>query len=132
MNEITQAALPAPVPTPLPVQPNAPIIPPSINTAPATTSPTTNMTSGWNQAFKKAIENPAPLIFGVLVTTALLYATYYYMYHLKMSKVFVRSVENKMDEIEMKQAEMESFINSVKEKEKNNEQQSNNTTQAFI
>lgn len=125
MNPVTASAVPI---APVPQAPAPPIIPPQIMTTPnpaligsSTPPPPTVPNSNWSNSFKKVFDNPVPVVFGLLATTALLYAIYYYRYNIQMNKVFVKSVEDKLDEIQMKHAEIENVINTIKQNQNQNQ-----------
>ena len=95
----------ASAPTPTPTTPPQVVTPPASGTpAPASSS--------FQSSLKKAVtENPVGLVFGILATTALIYTIYYLQYNIRFSKTFVKSVENKMDELDMKYADLASKQN---------------------
>lgn len=115
----------------------APIVPPQVYTSsssaapmPSSTTASTSSSSGsWSSSLKKAVENPIPLIFGIGMTTLILYGIYYFRYGIQMNKVFVKSAENRLDEIDMKHAEIESYLNSIKQNQNQSNQSQN---QSFI
>jgi hypothetical protein len=103
-----------PVATPIPVAPvPAPMsTPPSVNTNPAPA--TTPASSGsFQDSFKKAVSNPVQIGFGILGALALYYAIYYYRYNNQMQKIFVKNIENKMDELDMKYSDLISKVNKA-------------------
>jgi len=100
---ITTPAAVAPVPVP-----QVPVTPPQVNTNP---TPTTPESSSFQDSLKKAVSNPVQLGMSILTTAALLYAIYYFQYNMRFSKTFVKSVENKIDELDMKYADVVSKLN---------------------
>ena len=102
---VTTPAAVAPVPVP-----QVPNTPPQVNTNPTPTA-TTPESSSFQDSLNKAVSNPMQLGFGILTTAALLYAIYYFQYNIRFSKTFVKSVENKIDELDMKYADVVSKLN---------------------
>jgi len=100
---VTPPAAVAPVP-------QVPVTPPQVNTNPTPTA-TTPESSSFQDSLKKAVSNPMQIGFGILTTAALLYAIYYFQYNIRFSKTFVKSVENKIDELDMKYADVVSKLN---------------------
>ena len=90
--------------------PQVPATPPQVNTNPTPTA-TTPESSSFQDSLKKAVSNPMQIGFGILTTAALLYAIYYFQYQYRFSKTFVKSVENKIDELDMKYADVVSKLN---------------------
>jgi len=110
--EATQAAA-APAPAPIPSAPPVAAAPPSVNTAAPAAAPATSGSGSFKDAWNKVISNPAPLIFGVLGSAALYYAIYYFRYNNQMNKVFVKTVENKIDDLDMKYSDLVSKVNQL-------------------
>jgi hypothetical protein len=112
--------------TQAPTQP-APMVPPQVVTTPPTQSaPTTGQSSSsgsFQDTFKKAVSNPVQLGFGILVSAALFYTIYYFRYKVQFQKVFVANVENKIDELDMKYADVLSKLNNQTEVPQENLQQ---------
>ena len=97
----TSAPTPTPTTTPLQVV----TTPPASGSAPASNG-------SFQSSLKKAVtENPVGLVFGILGTTALIYAIYYFQYNIRFSKNFVKMVENKMDDLDIKYADLASKQN---------------------
>ena len=103
------AASPAPIPTAPAPAPSS--TPPMVNTNPAP-APASSSDS-FQDSFKKAISNPLQLGFGILGALALYYVIYYYRYNNQMQKVFVNTIENKMDELDMKYTDLISKVNKA-------------------
>jgi hypothetical protein len=101
-----------------PVTPQAqamPTTPPQVVTTPPATAANgavTPSTSSFQDSLKKAVSNPVQLGFGILTTAALFYAIYYFQYNIRFSKTFVKNVENKIDDLDMKYADLLSKLNS--------------------
>jgi len=108
----TVAPTPAPTMTPPQVVTQPPMA--AANGTVTATPPTTSSSGSgsFQDAFKKAVSNPVQLGFGILTTTALFYGIYYFSYNIRFSKTFVKRVENKMDELDMKYADLVSKVNS--------------------
>lgn len=108
----TPAATPA---TPTAPNPAPTMTPPQVVTTPPTTAAngaTTPAANGsFKDSFKKAVSNPVQLGFGVLAAGALITFLYYLQYNIKFSKTFVKSVENKIDDLDMKYADVVSKLN---------------------
>ena len=107
----TPAVTPTPVasiaPSPAPT-----MTPPQVVTTPPANGTPAPTSSSFQSSLKKAVtENPVGLVFGILATTALIYTIYYLQYNIRFSKTFVKSVENKMDELDMKYADLASKQN---------------------
>ena len=118
--EATQAPATPPAPAPIPPAPPVTAAPPSVNTAAPAAAPATSTGSGtFKDAWNKAISNPAPLIFGILGSAALYYAIYYYKYNNQMNKVFVKTVENKIDDLDMKYSDLVSKVNQMEASQSN-------------
>ena len=112
MEATTPAVAPAPAPIP-PAPPVAAAAPPSVNTAAPAAAPATSGSGSFKDAWNKTISNPAPLIFGILGSAALYYAIYYFKYNNQMNKVFVKTVENKIDDLDMKYSDLVSKVNQL-------------------
>ena len=108
----TQVATPTPTPAATPAA--APITPPQVNTATAATGTVTPPESSGNfkDSFKKALSNPVQIGFGMLGTALLFYCIYYLQWDLKFRKNFVKTVENKIDDLDMKYADILSKLNT--------------------
>jgi hypothetical protein len=101
------APAPAPAPTPAPAPAPAPM----------------NMGGGSSKVtdiVKKL--NPVEVLFGVLGAAALYYTIYYFKYNLAMNKGFKNEIENKVDELSMKVADVQSAL----------ERDKSNTTPGFF
>ena len=100
----TSAVAPSPAPTMTPPQ--------VMTTPPATAANGAEVPAGSVQdSLKKAISNPLQLGFGIITTAALFYAIYYFQYNIRFSKTFVKTMENKIDELDMKYADVVSKLN---------------------
>lgn len=92
-------------------QPAQPITIPSINTSTAPTQmPDSKFESG---GFVETLKNLnwIQIGFGGLISYFIFNATYYYRYNIKMTKTFVGNVENKIDELDIKYADLSSVVN---------------------
>lgn len=98
-----------------------PQTPPQVMTQPAApptgTTPTPSNSGSFQDSLKKAVSNPVQLGFGILVSAALFYTIYYMRYKLEFNKVFVANVENKIDELDIKYADILSKLNESSSKE---------------
>jgi hypothetical protein len=60
--------------------------------------------------------------FGILGATALYYAIYYYRYNINQSKAFALSVQNRLDELDIKLADVNSvFLNEQQQQPTGND-----------
>jgi hypothetical protein len=85
---------------------------PQVVTTPPANTPAPASNGSFQSSLKKAVtENPVGLLFGILGTTALIYAIYYFQYNIRFSKNFVKMVENKMDDLDIKYADLASKQN---------------------
>lgn len=111
--------LEAPVTTAPDISTTTPQVAP-IATTGATQSPT-NSGGGGGNSLKEIFSsmNWVEVIFGILGTAALLSLIQYYNYNLKMNKGFKTEIQNKVDELNIKVAD----ISSVAERDKIIEQQ---------
>jgi hypothetical protein len=109
----TPAVAPVAATSPIAAAPAAPMTPPSVNTNPtASNGATTPDSSGsFTDSFKKAISNPVQIGFGILFATAGFYFIYWLQYSNKFNKTFVKNVENKIDELDIKYADVLSKMN---------------------
>jgi hypothetical protein len=57
------------------------------------------------------VSNPVQIGFGILFATAGFYFIYWLQYSNKFNKTFVKNVENKIDELDMKYADVLSKMN---------------------
>ena len=98
----------------------APATPPQVMTTPPVATPAPASSSFSNGGIVDTLKNLnwIQVGFGVLGSTALFFAIYYFRYNIKMTKSFVSDVENKIDELDIKYADMASVLNK-QEKEKN-------------
>ena len=103
---VAAAPVQAPAMTPPPQVMTTPAPAPAVNGVPATTG-----NVSFQDSLKKAVSNPVQLAFGVLTTAALFYAIYYFQYNIRFSKTFVKNVENKIDDLDMKYADVLSKLN---------------------
>ena len=58
--------------------------------------------------------------FGILGSAALFYAIYYFRYHIAMNKTFVKNIENKMDDLTIKIADINSVMNNKQQEQQEN------------
>lgn len=101
--QATPTPAPAPAPTPAPV-PQA--------VAPVNTSSDSGSESGGGsitETFKNL--NYIQIGFGILGAAALYYAIYYFRYNIQMNKTFVKNVENSIDDLTIKIADVSSVVN---------------------
>lgn len=99
-------------------QPAQPITIPSINTgaAPMPASESKFEKGGVVDTLKNL--NWIQVGYGILISYATFLGIYYFRYNIKMTKSFVSNVENKIDELDIKYADLSSVINkSEKQKE---------------
>lgn len=101
----TSAAAPAPAPVaapPAPAPAPAPTAAPAPMPAPAA--------RGGMDSVRDAMRtmNWTEVIFGVLGSAALFYTIYYYKYNLTMNKTFKNEVQNKIDDLTIKIADIQS------------------------
>lgn len=102
------ATAPTPAPTTTPPQV---VTTPPMTAANGGTTPASTSGGSFQDSLKKAVSNPVQIGFGIITTAALFYAIYYFQYNIRFSKTFVKSVENKMDELDMKYADVVSKLN---------------------
>jgi len=103
---VATPAVPAAVPA------AAPMTPPSVNTNPTAANVDTTPSSGsFMDSLKKAVSNPVQIGFGILFATAGFYFIYWLQYSNKFNKTFVKNVENKIDELDIKYADVVSKLN---------------------
>lgn len=97
-------------------QPVAPAPPTSV--MPETTS---NSGSGGGSV-KEIVKNLdwVQVGFGVLGSAALFYAIYYFRYHIAMNKTFVKNIENKIDDLTIKLADVNSVMNTRQQEQQQN------------
>jgi len=108
----TPAVAPVAATPPIAAAPAAPMTPPSVNTNPtAANGATTDSSGSFTDSFKKAVSNPVQIGFGILFATAGFYFIYWLQYSNKFNKTFVKNVENKIDELDMKYADVLSKMN---------------------
>jgi hypothetical protein len=102
-------------------QPAQPITIPSINTGTAPAQmPDSKFESGGVVDTLKNL-NWIQIGFGVLGSYFLFLGIYYFRYNIKMTKTFVGNVENKIDELDIKYADLSSVVNKgEKQKEASN------------
>jgi hypothetical protein len=107
----------APAPAPAPIQAPAPA-----------SAPMADLSSGSKEGVLDTIKkmNPVEVGFGILGAATLYFAIYYYRYNINAQKAFAREVQNKIDELNIKMAD----INSVLVQQQQQEQ--NNPTQSFL
>lgn len=99
----TQAAPnPAPAPAPIP-QAVAPV-----NTS-SDSSGSESKGGSITETFKNL--NYIQIGFGILGAAALYYAIYYFRYNIQMNKTFVKNVENSIDDLTIKIADVSSVVN---------------------
>lgn len=100
----TSAAAPAPAPAapPAPAPAPAPAAAPMPAAAPAP--------RGGMDSVRDAMRtmNWTEVIFGVLGSAALFYTIYYYKYNLTMNKTFKTEMQNKIDDLTIKLADLQS------------------------
>ena len=103
------------------------------STLPVATAPaSTPVASSGGDSVKSILKNLdwVQVGFGVLASTTLFYAIYYYRYNIAMTKSFVKNVEGKIDELTIKYSDVSSALDSKKEEE--NKQNTNKGTQGFV
>lgn len=102
---LTSATTAPAAPAPAPAAPAAP--------APAPAMPMGGMPMGGGSGkitdILKRI-NVVEVGFGILGAAALYYTIYYYRYNLTMSKTFRTEIENKVDDLSMKVADVQSAV----------------------
>jgi hypothetical protein len=103
-----------------------PVAPPPVAPAPAVMTET-KMDSGsgngsGNGSVKDIVKNLdwVQVGFGVLGSAALFYAIYYFRYHIAMNKTFVKNIENKIDDITIKIADINSVMNTRQQEQQEN------------
>jgi peptidoglycan hydrolase CwlO-like protein len=117
------ASTPTPVATP-------PATVPVVTTAP-TTIDTTSQSSGSGSSIVQTLKNLnwVEVGFGILGAAALYYAIYYYKYSIKTAKTFETDFQNKIDDINIKIADVSSSISELQTRD--NETTSSSTPQNF-
>jgi len=99
LTSATTAPAPA-APAPAPAAPAAP--------APMPTMPMGGGSGKITDILKRI--NVVEVGFGILGAAALYYTIYYYRYNLTMSKTFRTEIENKVDDLSMKVADVQSAV----------------------
>ena len=106
-NPVAAATTSAPTPAPTMTPPQVVTTPPA-TAANGTTVPAAS--GSVQESLKKAVSNPLQLGFGIITTAALFYAIYYFQYNIRFSKTFVKTIENKIDDLDMKYADVVSKL----------------------
>lgn len=106
--EAATTGTPAPAAATPPAAAPAPAVTPSAP-APAP-APAESKGGGMGSSIKEAIStmNWTEVVFGVLGSAALFYTIYYYKYNLTMNKSFKAEMQNKIDDLTIKLADMQS------------------------
>ena len=97
---------------------------PAVSTSAPMTAPTYTSNSSGSGSLSSMFRN-LDLIqvgFGVLASATLYYALYYYRYNVNQSKAFALNIQNRLDELDIKLAD----VNSVFQNEQQQQQQSGN------
>ena len=104
------ASTPPATPAPAPVA-TAPATAPMVNSTP--------QTMGGGSSVLQTMKNLnwVEIGFGVLGAAALYYAIYYYKYSIKTSKAFQSEFQNKIDDINIKIADVSSTISDLQSRE---------------
>jgi prefoldin subunit 5 len=98
-------------------------------TAPVTTTPTVApTTSGSNILQTMKNLNWVEIGFGVIGAAALYYAIYYYRYSVKNNKAFQTDFQNKIDDINIKMADVSSAMQEMKNTQEQQQQQNTTST----
>ena len=120
---VASTPTPAPAPTPV-VAPVTPMVAPP-------TSTDTPSSSGSGSAIIQTLKNLnwVEVGFGILGAAALYYAIYYYKYSIKTAKTFETDFQNKIDDINIKIADVSSSISDLQTRD--NETTSSSTPQYF-
>lgn len=105
--EAATTGTPAPAAATPPAAAPAPAATPS---APAPAPAPESKGGGMGSSIKEAIStmNWTEVVFGVLGSAALFYTIYYYKYNLTMNKSFKSEMQNKIDDLTIKLADMQS------------------------
>lgn len=95
---------PAAAPAPAPAAPAAPAA------APVTAPESKSSGGGGMDSIKDVLNNMnwTEVLFGVLGSAALFYTIYYYRYNLTMNKSFKSEIQNKIDDLTIKIADIQS------------------------
>jgi hypothetical protein len=99
-----------------------PVAPPPVAPAPAVMTETKMDSGSGNGSVKDIVKNLdwVQVGFGVLGSAALFYAIYYFRYHIAMNKTFVKNIENKIDDITIKIADINSVMNTRQQEQQEN------------
>jgi hypothetical protein len=116
------ASTPTPAPAPVAIAPVTPVVAPT---------PTDTQSSGSGSAIIQTLKNLnwVEVGFGILGAAALYYAIYYYKYSIKTAKTFETDFQNKIDDINIKIADVSSSISDLQTRD--NETTSSSTPQYF-
>jgi peptidoglycan hydrolase CwlO-like protein len=119
--DTTAASTPAPAPAPTPTPTATPVV--------ATPTDTSSSSGGSSVVQTLKNLNWVEVGFGILGAAALYYAIYYYRYSIKSAKTFETDFQNKIDDINIKIADVSSSISDLQTRD--NQANSSSTPQYF-
>jgi hypothetical protein len=104
----TSSAVVAPAAAPAPTAAAAPTPTPALETTPA--AATSSSSSGGMGSIKEVFQsiNWNEVLFGILGTAALYYTIYYYRYNITAGKAINTEMQNKIDDLSIKIADLQS------------------------